>query len=104
MEPHEAFDLIPSSLWWETLALIIRMFPGIGPDSECTDLGDARFGGVHLVFNRAVSDLEHVLRKTRSLIVIDWNYNREIHAVIRQYQAGLGGGGVKPVATPPKKP
>lgn len=106
MEPHEAFDLIPSSLWWETLALIIRMFPGIGPDSECTDFGDARFGGVHLVFDRAVSDLEHVLRKTRSLIVIDWNYNREIHAVIRGYQAGLGGGsgGAGGAGAPTKKP
>lgn len=93
----EAMDLIPSSLWWETLAAVVRMFAGIGPDSECKDWGDARMGAAHLVFDRAVSDLEALLRKTRSLIVIDWNYNREIHAVIRQYlvQQGAGGSGGK---------
>lgn len=86
IEPAEALDLIPAALWWETLAAIVRMFPGAGPDSTCKDWGDARPGAVHLVFDRAVSDLEALLRKTRSLIVIDWNYNREIHAVIRRYQ------------------
>jgi hypothetical protein len=91
IDPAEALDLIPGKLWWETLAAIVRMFPGIGPDSECTDLGDARPGGVHLVLDRAVADFDRLLRKSRSLIVIDWSYNREIHAVIRQYQTGVAG-------------
>jgi hypothetical protein len=86
MDPAEATDLVPSSLWWETLAALVRMFPGMGPDSVCRDWGDARPGALHLVFDRAIADLEGLLRKTRSLIVIDWNYNREIHAVIRRYQ------------------
>jgi hypothetical protein len=86
LEAAEAMDLVPAALWWETLATIVRMFPGVGPDSACRDWGDARPGGVHAVFDRALADLEGLLRKTRSLIVIDWNYNREIHAVIRRYQ------------------
>jgi hypothetical protein len=92
MDPAEAMDLVPAALWWETLATVVRMFPGIGPDSACRDWGDARHGGVHTVFDQAVSDLEGLLRKTRSLIVIDWNYNREIHAVIRKYQMEEPGG------------
>ncbi|MGE3109839.1 MAG: hypothetical protein AB7G11_14705 [Phycisphaerales bacterium] len=89
----EAFDLVPASLWWETLAAIIRMFPGVGPDSACRGYGDGPFGGMHLVFDSALADFDRVLRQTRSLIVIDWNYNREIHAVVRQYSAGMGGAG-----------
>jgi hypothetical protein len=96
MEPAEAMDVVPAGLWWETLAAVIRMFPGAGPDSVCRDFGDARPGAMHLVFDRVTSDLEALIRKTRSLIVIDWNYNREIHAVIRRYQmeqSGAAGAG-----------
>jgi hypothetical protein len=93
IEPAEALDLVPAALWYDTLGAIVRMFPGIGPDSRCTDLGDAREGGLHLVFDQALEDAERLIRKTRSLIVIDWNYNREIHAVVRQY---LGGSPVSP--------
>jgi hypothetical protein len=93
MEPTEAMDVVPAGLWWETLAAVIRMFPGAGPDRVCRDFGDARPGAMHLVFERAASDLEALIRKTRSLIVIDWNYNREIHAVIRRYQMEQSGAG-----------
>jgi hypothetical protein len=93
MDPAEAMDLVPAQLWWETLAAVVRMFPGVGPDSVCRDWGDARLGALHVVFDRAAADLEGLLRKTRSLIVIDWNYNREIHAVIRRYQVERPAGG-----------
>ena len=36
-----AARIIPADLWWETIGVIIRLFPGIGPDSFCRDLGDA---------------------------------------------------------------
>lgn len=86
----DAFDLVPPALWWETLAAIVRMFPGMGRDSTCTSFGNAPFGGMHLVFDQAAEDFDRVLRQTRSLIVIDWNYNREIHSLVRQYSAGMG--------------
>jgi hypothetical protein len=84
----EAFDLLPSDLWFDALALIVRMLPGIGPDSTARDLGDARALGLHKVFDRGVADLDSLLVRSRSLIVIDWQYNRKVHAVIRQFQAG----------------
>jgi len=83
--PEDAFDLVPRELWWETLAAIVRMFPGIGPDSVARDLGDAPVGGLHKVFDQALADLEALLLRTRSLIVIDWRFNREVFAVIRNF-------------------
>jgi len=91
LSPEEALDVIPQDLWWETLAMVVRMFPGLGPDSVCADYGDARPDGLHRVFDRAVEDLDGLLRKSRSLIVIDWKFNREIHAVIRDYLTGVQG-------------
>lgn len=81
----EAFSFIPSELWWTTLAIILRMFPGMGPDSECRDYGDARQGGLHKVFERTITDLDKLILRTRSLIVADWKSNKEIVAVIQKY-------------------
>lgn len=87
--PGEAFDLIPRELWFDTLALIIRMLPGRGPDSWCSDLADAPISGLQRVYEPVVEHLEALLLRTRSLIVIDWRYNREIAGVIRRYAVGM---------------
>lgn len=93
LTPEQALDLVPSDVWFSVLAAIVPMFPGLGPVSRARDLGDARFGGVHLVFDGAMEDLDVLLRKTRSLIVIDWNANREVHSVIRRFATGIGARG-----------
>lgn len=90
--PEEALDLIPLDLWCGTLAAIIRMFPGHTSHSSSRDLGDAPPAGLHTVFDTAASDLNDLLVRTRSLIVIDWRLNREVHAVIRGYRTGLAPG------------
>jgi len=81
----EAFSLIPSELWWTTLAIILRMFPGLGTDTECKDYGDAQQGGLHKVFERTLTDLDNLILRTRSLIVADWKSNQEISGVIQRY-------------------
>jgi len=83
--PDEAFGMIPSELWWSVLRMIWRMFPGLGSDSECKDYGDVQPGGLHRVFERTMECLDSLILKTRSLIVSDWDSNREIAAVIRKY-------------------
>ena len=40
MGPKDALRLVPAELWCDTLAVIISLFPGIGPDSICRDFGD----------------------------------------------------------------
>jgi hypothetical protein len=89
MDPGEALDLVPPVLWFEVLAALVRALPGVGPDSSCRDYGDAHAEAPHRVFHRLASDLAHLLVRTRSLIVIDWRYNREVHGVIRKYLTGV---------------
>jgi hypothetical protein len=88
----EAFDLVPAELWWDMLAMIARMFPGLGRDSRCQDYGDAPPGGVHKIFDQVSAEADNLLLRSRSLIVIDWRYNREVHRVLRRLMTGLGEG------------
>jgi hypothetical protein len=87
LSPEEAFDLVPSHLWFDTLGLLVRLLPGIGPDSFCRDYGDAPRGGLHKIYDEAMPLLDTLLVRTRSLIVIDWRFNREIHGVLRRFSA-----------------
>ena len=82
--PGEAFKLVPPSLWFETLAMIARQFPGLGPDSVCADYGDARTGALEDVFDGLSGDLERLLLRSRSLIMMDWPFNRDVRAAIQR--------------------
>ncbi|MBX3365409.1 MAG: hypothetical protein KF866_11695 [Phycisphaeraceae bacterium] len=88
MTPAEAMNLVPPELWREVLALLVSMFPGIGPDSCCRDFGDARPGGLHAVYEECLTSLRLLLVRTRSLMLIDWSYNREISGLIRRSMLG----------------
>lgn len=88
-----ALDVVPMDLWCDTLAMIIRMFPALSDESTCGDLGDAPAAGIHSVFDAAIKDVERLLVRSRSLIVIDWRQNREIHSVVRRHRTGLAGTG-----------
>ncbi len=83
MEATAAYELLPPELWYHLLAVIVRLFPGVGPDSYCKDYGDAPALALEVIFNKPLEDLEKLLVKSRSLIVIDWNANREVHSAIR---------------------
>jgi hypothetical protein len=83
MEPMAALELLPPEMWYHTLAVIVRLFPGIGPDSYCKDYGDAPALALEVVFNKPLEELEQLLIRSRSLIVIDWSSNREVHSAIR---------------------
>jgi hypothetical protein len=89
LTPEHALEMVPADLWMDVLGTLVAMFPGVGPDSACRDYGDAPPGALHRVFDRAIADLDRLLLRTRSLIVIDWRYNREIHSIIRGYLTGL---------------
>jgi len=82
---EDALRVLPAELWWATLAMVLRMFPGLGPDSECKDYGDAPPGGLHRVFERTMAELDQLIFKTRSLIVPDAASNQEIAAVVQKY-------------------
>lgn len=78
----EAFEVIPADLWARTLAMIVRMFPGIGPESRCRDFGDATPGGLHKVFDRTGADLADLLNLSRGLVIGHQRANREIASIV----------------------
>ena len=90
LSPAEAMDLVPVEVWFDVLAAVVRLFPGMGPDSIARDYGDAPPGGIHKVFHPFIDAIGDLVVRTRSLIVIDWRYNREVHAVVRKCLVGLG--------------
>ena len=61
------------------------MFPGLVPDTNCKDYGDAQQGGLHKVFESTIADLDNLILRTRSMIVSDWKSNEEISSVIQRY-------------------
>jgi hypothetical protein len=74
--------VIPNDLWWETLGIILRLFPGTGPDSFCRDFGDAPPLALEKIFDQPLAELEVLQARTRSLVVKDWDQNLEIHEAI----------------------
>jgi len=95
--PDEAFILVPSAVWFEVLAAIVRMIPAMGPDSACRSYGAAPVGTIHKVFEPSMAELQQQLRRVRSLIVVDWRVNREVQRVIARCAAELG---ASPAAPP----
>jgi len=88
-DPQEAFAAIPPELWHQTLAMMIRMFTGLGPDSLCRDFGDAPPGGVHKIFDPVLSDLYALVVSCRSLIVSDHSVRLELRDVVSGCLAGV---------------
>jgi hypothetical protein len=83
LTPEEALTYIPESLWWDTIAILIRCFPGATQDSFAADLGDAPPLALHAVFEPPINALEKLSLRARSLLFVDWKYNSEISAVIQ---------------------
>lgn len=81
----------PESLWWEAIALLLRFFPGCGPDSFCRDLGDAPPLALEQIFDEPLMELEKLLLRSRSVLFSDWAANREIGALIRKSLVRHGG-------------
>lgn len=85
IDAPEAFQWVPPELWYDILAAIIRLFPGDRPDSACKNFGDVPALALETVFNQPLENFGMLLVRSRSLIVIDWNLNREIHTAIKSY-------------------
>jgi hypothetical protein len=77
-----AARIVPADLWWETIGVILRLFPGAGSDSFCQDLGDAPTSALDQIFDEVISQINLLLLRSRSLVVADWNQNLEIHDAI----------------------
>jgi len=82
-----AARVIPSDLWWDTIGLILRLFPGTGPDSFCRNFGDAPPLALDAIFEKPLAELELLQVRSRSLVVTDWDQNIEIREAIAKVMA-----------------
>jgi hypothetical protein len=80
--PETVFSALPEQLWWETIGVVARMFPGQGPDSYCRDFADVSPFAIEKVFGQPLVDLEKLLIRSRGLLLSDWAANREVAAVL----------------------
>jgi hypothetical protein len=85
-----AVQAIPTELWWETVGIILRLFPGAGPDSFCRDFGDAPALALDGIFEKPLAELERLQLRTRGLVVTDWVQNVEIRDSIEAVRAKHG--------------
>jgi hypothetical protein len=89
MTSANAFAAIPLAVWLDTLAMLVRMLPGVSRFSSCRDWGDAPPRALHEVMNRSIKDLDRLILQTRGLIVTDWDENREIRLVLDEYKNSM---------------
>jgi hypothetical protein len=82
-DPDEIFKAIPKSLWWDTIGWLIRLFPGTGSGSYCSDYGDVTPLALETVFDSPISDLNQLLQRAKALLFVEWAVNKEIRAVIQ---------------------
>ena len=77
-----AARVVPIKLWWETVGIILRLFPGAGPDSFCRDFGDAPSLALDRIFEGPLAELDLLQLRSRSLVVTDWDQNIEVRDAI----------------------
>jgi hypothetical protein len=85
-----ASRVVPTDLWWETIGIILRLFPGAGPDSFCRDFGDAPSLALDGIFERPLAELELLQLRSRSLVIADWDQNVEVRDAIGVVMAKHG--------------
>ncbi|MGA8656821.1 MAG: hypothetical protein WB586_11800 [Chthoniobacterales bacterium] len=77
-----AAQIVPPELWWDTIGNILRLFPGVGPDSYCRDFGHAPPLALDRIFDEPIAALDLLQLRSRSLLVTDWNRNAEVQDAI----------------------
>ncbi len=86
---QSAPEMIPMEIWRKLLESLLKMLPGILPDAFLRRYGGVRGKNQAACFDSLCDSLTSLLVQTRSLMVIDWRMNREIHAVIRRVATGI---------------
>ena len=89
IDSAQAASYLPPELWFDALAMIVRLFPGMGPDSDCQDYGYCPSGGLHQVYDKVTEALDSLLLRTRCLLINDWQHNHEIKSLINNYLAEI---------------
>ena len=81
-EPAATDADLPRRLWWSTLALVLRLFPQLLPESFCKGYGDAPPLALETVFDAPLRELDGLLLRWRAYLLGGWRQNQEISRVI----------------------
>ncbi len=81
----EAFAAFPEELWWETMAVLLRFFPGLNPGSFCRDFGDASPLAIERIYDEPLAAFEALAQKSRSMLLGDWKADRELSALLQRW-------------------
>ncbi|MEO7701868.1 MAG: hypothetical protein ABIZ04_21795 [Opitutus sp.] len=79
-----ATGLLPSELWWDTLATLGRFFAGTGARPFCRDFGDAPSYQLEAAFDVPLAAIDALVLRSQSLLLCDWPSNREVARVIQK--------------------
>ncbi len=82
-------DFLPPRMWAETIALLVRLMPGLGNASVCADYGAAPSGGLHVPLEETIAALENLCARARSLVISDWNSNRELRSLLAEIKSSI---------------
>ncbi len=93
-DPTAALRAVTPELWWQTVAVLLRLLPGHGPDSLLADFGDtvpppgqtvATPAGVYEV---VLPELRRLAARARSLLFGEWGGNRTIGGILDDVRRG----------------
>ena len=90
LKAEQAFQGLPPALWYDTLALVVRMFPGPGSFRTCHHLGDAQDSALESVLRRCRADVASVSCRARGFIAGDEARNQEIRDIVRACRQKIG--------------
>lgn len=78
----EAWNFIHRDLWLETVAFLVRLFPGSGPHSFCKDFGDVSPLVLESVFEQPLRELDNLVLRLRSVLAPTFGENQEVAQAI----------------------
>jgi len=82
---EDAAKHFPTELWTQFLGILVRCFPGIGPDSFNSDLGAVSPFALQNAFDEPIQEIDTLRRQTKSLILLDWARNQEIGEILQKF-------------------
>ncbi|HEY5913625.1 MAG TPA: hypothetical protein VJA21_23810 [Verrucomicrobiae bacterium] len=85
--PQQARQQIHLDLWLDTMAWLLRLFPGAGTQCYCKNFGDVSPLALETVFDAPLQDLERLVLRLRSVLTPTLASNEEIATVIAEQLA-----------------
>lgn len=86
--PEQSRASIPMDLWVDAIAVMLRLFPGVGPHSFCRSFGDVTPLALETVFDRPIQELESIQWRLRSVLWPSLSANEEIAGVLLEQLGG----------------